>query len=666
MASYGHLVRLLIEQPSIIGIAMLTSLWVGLVLIGIGAWLPWVWTSLGQSTRDETSDGEPLTVLRGLVLSLGGGMTSLVIMGTASAYLFRELLPGVLLSSVLGFVSIIRLTQLEDFHRVQWGANVRLLSIVTLLPFLLGVWLHQISEVRYDTAYGRGVAFGGLNDDNSFHVYLAAMVEEHGLPLCDLYGSPHQDYAPLVHTGHGVLIAATAQATGVGLFAATAALWTAGFVLIAWAGFDLLSRTMLSPTLVRLGCLSPLVLGPIGIPSVFPLWRPGEALQQEPLVAARMYWNLPQTISIALVAVSLICLAGVWSAPRGHRRSLPSLLLATLLIVTSGLVKPSLLIFYGPALLITLIVQRRTKREISGTVVVLALGVLVSLLPQWLVPLPSAPEWSVTPSLGQSMAVGSFVVWGCGGVLLLSLRPLRDMLSSMWSPGVCSAAMLSLVAMGGSLLFALLFREDRFVEHIVFQPNIWWGPSACAVLLIPWVMRVMAETSVSGRFERLVQRVGVTLLWLQVLNGIVFAVACPAINTRVYPQSTVEALERARESTSPATALLIDPSIRQIDLASILHRPALYATSYMSEVDEHTLAEWDALFTSPFDDLVDAKWSEYDAAIVANSASAARQALLRRGWSVSPLTSMLELWRRPEARAEDAHSQMGAAEVGRP
>ncbi|MCA9077938.1 MAG: hypothetical protein KDA93_23115 [Planctomycetaceae bacterium] len=661
MASYGHLARLLIGQPSIIPIAMLTSLWVGICLVVLGAWLPCVWTSLAVRRDEDATNLDHFSTVRLLALFLAGGLTSLLVTGTASAFLFHDLLLGIIVSAVIGVASVVRLMLHLDRGQLRLSIGRRVLVIVTLLPFLLGVWLHEISEVRFNTVYGQGVAFGSLNDDNSFHVYLASMIEQHGLPLRDLYGSPHQDYAPLVHTGHGVLIASIARITGINLYQSAAALWTVGLVLLAWTGCDVMSRVTTSPSYIFLGALSPLVLGPINLPSIVPFWRPGEALDQVPLVAARMYWNLPQTLSTALVGVSLVCFGEYLRNASNGRNSQKQLMITTLLIVASGWVKPSLFIFFAPAMLITLLIHRRGVTDLVIVTLTLGTGVLVYLLPHWLVTLPEAPVWSLTHSLVQTIEVGKFVALGCGTALLLAMKPLWILLRSIGARVTAdelssSNLALPLVAMGGSLMFALLFREDRFIGHVAFQPNIWWGPSGCVVLLIPWLMRFANDRLRDGNSHSWLAIIGIALLSLQTINGIVFAFACPAINTRVYPQPFVEALERARDATATYTTFLIDPGIANIDLANLLHRPALYTTSYMSEPDRQMLDAWNSLFVPPFDESKEDTWRHYDAAIVSNTARVARESLSQREWKMSPLTPLFELWLNPNGRAGDVGS----------
>ncbi|MBX3440166.1 MAG: hypothetical protein KF861_21940, partial [Planctomycetaceae bacterium] len=311
-----------------------------------------------------------------------------------------------------------------------------------------------------------------------------------------------------------------------------------------------------------------------------------------------------------------------------------------------------------PALPLALLLHRAPLRDLAASTSTLAAGVVVYLLPQWLVTVAEHPSWSVRPSLVQAQHVATFVILGCGPALLLSLGPLRSLWRSVLKRTEPEPLTWALIAMGGSLLFALLFQEDRFaaLRHAtIYQPNLWWGPSACAVLLFPLLLRAAIERiSAAGKADWMLVSAFI-LFPLQVISGALFALAYPAIIHRAYPQESFESLEVARQKTPPTTRFLIDPVLNLkldeqfvfgfSDLAGVLARPCLFRTDYMAAADRANLDAWELLFKDPFES-VDAGWVEYDAAILSQASTRAQQELRDRHWTSEELPHGFQLWRR--------------------
>ncbi len=673
MGRYGVVFEFLGQQPGFIATTVLNAVLAALFLAFVGTWLPLLMVRRSGAGADRESPGTPpdapLEALLGSGLNLsemfavavGGGLMLSVTLGTASAYLFKQVGPGVVLSVVVGVLTTLLLAARLRGNRVRLGTGVWTLAGITTIPLCLGLWQHVFMAFPHDLPGGRMIVFADMHRDSGFHVYMSSILRDTGLPLVDLHGSPAHEFAPVTHTGHAVLMGMLAAVLRTSLYGASTALWIVSMVLMAWSAAVLLLRAGVPKAFVWLGSLTLLVIGPVTTPPIALLTQPDLAIRQSPLVSARMYWNLPQALSIAMVAVGLVCFDWYCRAQAGSRERLKAIIVTAAAIAASGWVKPSLFVFYGPALVITLLVHRASLREIAMAVLTMAGGVVVYLLPAMLVTVPGQPSWSVHPSFEQTQAVIEFILLGSGPALLLALAPLRQLAGSVVRKSNPKPLTLAVVAMGGSLLFALLFREDRFaalVDFPVLQPNIWWGPSACVVLLFPLLLRSVVQRIIAvGKADWFVIS-GFILASLQVVSGLLYAIAYPAIVGRVHPQLDVDILVAAREKTAPRTRLLLDPMLlhEQVgftDLAGILARPCLFATNYMSDGDRQNLESWDKLFheTDETDETQGAGWADYDGAILAegSGSEAARQAVSDLSWTSEGLTHGFQLWRRPEA-----------------
>ncbi|MGD9853931.1 MAG: hypothetical protein AB7U20_03180, partial [Planctomycetaceae bacterium] len=507
MARYGEMFQFLMGEPAFVATTALNAVLAALFLAIAGTWLPLL--VLRGSKSETVADGvvpprdADLNWFSLFTLSVGGGLVLTVTLGTASAFVFKQLLPGAALAFVIGLAAATLLFVRIRRDRVELGVGSIVLAAITAVPFCLGLWHHVFMAFPQDLPSGPVIVFSDLHRDSGFHVHLASILAETGLPLRDLYGSPTQEYSPVIHTGHGVLLGSIATVLQTSMYRASTALWIVVMVLLSWSAGVLLSRGSVPHAIVLLGSLCPLVLGPLAVPTMATLTQPPFALNQftqSSLTAPRMYWNLPQALSTAMVAVALVCFDGYCRAEPRSRARLRWVFGSAAAMAASGWVKPSLFVFYGPALLIALLVHRAAIRETAAAIATLAGAVAVYLLPSWLVTVAEHPSWSLHPSVEQTQHVAKFVLLGCGPALLLSFGPLRKLPGLLVRKSDPQPLTPALVAMGGSLLFALLFRENRYEElkdFSVFQPNIWWGPSACVVLLVPLLLRSATQRIVA-------------------------------------------------------------------------------------------------------------------------------------------------------------------------
>lgn len=654
-SSYGEILRIMVGEPggvlSVTGLAGISML----MLLSVGGWLPLMCQLPRMGSQDASAGTPPPRIVEILTLMLGGGIILTVTLGTLSAYLSKSVVPGMVLSGVLGFPLSVRFLAGLRGRILNWGTNRFAFGAVTVFAMGISLWHHAVSEFEYSQGSQRMVGYTDLNGDTSFHVYLATTVRNFGLPLRDLYGSPHREYSQVMHTGHGVLIAGLASVLGVSEFKVSASLWVTAALLLSWSSMAVVMRSKLSGGMVFVCGVIPLVFGPLMLPSVLPFFRPVAALAIDPGIANRMYWNLSQALSTALVAVGLVLFDKYCRRVIGGAGERQMLILVTTTIVVSGWIKPSLFIFYAPALMVTLLLQRARLLNIAVSIGVFAAGTVVYLLPGLLVDVPDVPPWSFHPNRAQTIEVGRFIAFGCGAALLLAISPVIRLVRELFHPQDPRVLTLPLVAMGGSLLFALLFREERFVSFKSFQPNIWWGPSACVLLLLPMLIRHAARQARVKERASVVSITASVLMVIHVINGMQFAMATPAINPRSFPLMKAETMHAAQGKTSPETRFLLDPEIAHVDLAGFLSRPALYTTNYMFPEDREILKDWVQLFEEPKKS-AGSGWAAYDAAIVSYDAKRAHEAMQQHGWSGVTLTPRFQLWTRPTTMVNSVDS----------
>jgi hypothetical protein len=261
------------------------------------------------------------------------------------------------------------------------------------------------------------------------------------------------------------------------------------------------------------------------------------------------------------------------------------------LIAIGGWVKPSLVIFYGPALILWLAFSGARAAEYAVTVLVLAASILIYSLPAILHELPPHSGWSFAMDSGQWLGVARFLWHAALSLVIAALAVVIRSKANRWQCRRWQVLDLGVVAFGGSVLFALFFREDRFVGFIVLQPNIWWGMSACIVLLVPLFAREAMGLLQQGGGYRWATIAALAVATVQFANGLIVAVSYPLMNLRSHRVLKAETLDAARRMTGPRTRFAIDPSI-SMDLRPYLSRPSILGSSFTSADDERAYRVW--------------------------------------------------------------------------
>ncbi|MDE0886662.1 MAG: hypothetical protein OSB70_14135 [Myxococcota bacterium] len=640
------------------GAAVMGSvLWSGVglaALVLVGLWLPLSLPSGGSQGQGSSGQSEASCQILGsqlLALALAGGFATAIAAWSLSLYLAGDFFAGNLILLSAALLGVGRawnyraaISIFPDKPTVWWWASFFALALV--------FWQHAATELPIVQDVPR-LVFSDLHRDLGAHVQMAGLVRDGGLPMPSFWGALENDYWALTHTGHLVLIAGFSEMLGISLYQSTTLLWVDATLLIAWGVLALLSGSGM-PGSIRFGVVvATLVWGAFSFPQLHQLYDP---LRETPgggfeldapgfWIAARGFWNLPQTLSVALT------LAGALVLERfGHVRRRPTagyavLATTSFLWVAAGLTKPSLFIFFGPALLIWLVLNRACLAEFVCALGMLSLGFLAYALPALLYALPASPQWTFFPNAEQASVVGGYLLMASPALVLMAIAPFFGLVQEAGRVGKFRVLHLAMMAAGGSLIFALVFREDQFVGFRVFQPNVWWGISGCAVLLVPFLSRSAWADLWRPGWKRLLAGGGLAVALLQVFNGFCLALVYPTLNLRGQSVSDAVALAEGRSMTPAGTRYAVDPMIEDYDLLGYLSRPTIMPGITGPDSERRFALAW-SNFAESGGGMPDRFRNRIDAVILHRDRRAAGLVLRQEGWQSESLGDEFELWRQ--------------------
>ena len=614
------------------------------LLIG-GMWLPsFLLLPRGRKstvTPAQTDETQTHQSAQWLALCMLGGVISCVTFWTLSLFLFQRTGPGTVGVSIVALYGLTLTPRLVGVG--WWRQRGWLLLAVTCAALGMGFWQFAATELHV----GERVAFSDRHLDLSFHVHAASVITASGLPRIELNGLAEEPFSVLVHTGYGVLMGGFSRMTGMSLYQSAASLWIVAYLVIGWSSLTLVGRWGLSQWASFIAAIAGLIWAQAVPPPAAVLFDPTAAsihLEKTP-VSALLYHNFPQAWSIAVMAGGLVCLD--LSAHLSHRRRL-ALGLATWAMVVSGWIKPALIILFGPALILLLIVNRRQLLDFIIVLTVFAVGVIVYFLPAFLHDLPSHPTWILAPSRDKFWEGSRFFALGLGAGLPFAVGRLRGVRKE----GLRSAELrwedVAFVAAAGGYLFLMLFVEERFGE---LQPNLWWGISGCLVLFAPAVVAWCAnagELVNRAPMPTWIRRFACCVVAIQLLNGAAFAAVYPLISLRSHALERIRALQQAGAATLPGTKFCVDPGMIDVlprpanvdpglehpDLFGYLGRPVLFLTVMSNDPVRREMSAWWSFIRTGDTRLIPFVNSR-DAIILHSSRTRARATLLDNGWKVT-------------------------------
>jgi hypothetical protein len=277
---------------------------------------------------------------------------------------------------------------------------------------------------------------------------------------------------------------------------------------------------------------------------------------------------------------------------------------------------------------------------------------LVYYLPQFLNPLQPGGKgssfaggkgWSFATEPGQWSEVTLFLWHACLSLFIILIVVITRLIANGWRDRQWQILELGLIAFAGSVLFALLFRENQFVGFFVFQPNIWWGICACVVLLVPLISRELVELLKPKGWTRWVVVLGLAVGAVQIVNGLHVAVAYPVMNLRIHEASMAGTLDAARKLTAPNARFALDLSLEEIDLRPFLSRPSLVRANFGSADEKRAYSNWRDFIKSgksspPLDRL--------DAVVLHRNRRRANLYFEKLGWQSTPINEKYTLWQQ--------------------
>jgi len=654
MLTYSDYLQLLGGRLDFVGwLVLLTGL--GLVFhVLCGGWAaPWL---LGRGllnqgfprrgSEDEPDSGIPLGKI--LTELLAVGIATNILLWTISLYVFKSAAAGTVAALMLGALGMpwLRSSPWRSLRFDGWPW-----WIMTAAAVILGLWHHALVEFPISVQGVPHFLYNDLWGDLPVHMHVTHLLGQGGLPLLSLYGAsdPGLPYCPPSHIGYGVWTWGVSTITGASPYQAVSGLWILCRILICWSGYAILSRTVQRPARNAILAFIPLVLGGIG----WPMWNIGpdtdKQLMTTEVLAGVLYWNFPQAVSVALTFAALVLLDDAFR----DRRLTSRLYLATLVLVVGGLCKPSLFIFVGPALWIVLLIRRVSWTALAGIAVLSAAGVAVYLLPSLFPHENLSRGWSLHPTWQQSRTVAELFLWKGAGLFLLALPRIVDLLRHPWKRPEQNLVDVPLIAMGGALLFPILFREEDLVPFGM-QPNLFWGAVGCLQLLWPFLAGCQ-ESAGLGRGWRWTNRLAWCVLAVQIATGSLFAIRYPLLATRMVPKGMIDVVTASRQFLRPTDRSLLDPLLSDTTAASYLGCPQ--AMDYAFNVtDQPLLAQWVKLWNGdvsgpPF------PWDRFEAVIVQGNRIPIAIMLEQRDWSQRKLPYDFVLWRSPRASERPAQKK---------
>ena len=573
------------------------------------------------------------------------GLGSLLTVWTVTLYFHIELSWGALIlvfPALLGGVLFWRSNL--NINRSGWLA----ISLISLITFLMGLWQHALTDLPMEEGL-EYLVYSDLHQDLTFHVALASIIEGSGLPLINVQPSPTYEFSGLAHTGHITLIAGFSNLLGISKYMASTVVWLISMLLTAWGVLALLTKQAnLGIPYKLLIVVATLVWGSSILPDPRWLLNPGQAVSHANpglWIASRSYWNISQALSIGLTLGGLLLLDLYCEFRKKNEIHLFVLGLSVGLIVLGGFTKPSLVIFYGPALIIWLFLSGARALEYLVALIVLAAGFLIYFLPAFLNVIPSMPSWSLASDQQQWLGVAKFLWQASLSLAIVTFVIVSKSISTGWRDRQWQLIDLGVIAFGGSVLFAILFRENQFVGFWVLQPNIWWGLSACIVLLVPLVGREVSGLMQSNGWRRRVVILGLVIAMVQVINGLSVALAYPILTTRKHVKNLAVTLKTAQQLTDVSTRFAIDPSLFRLDLYPYLSRPTLYFYSFASHDSKSAYLAWINFCSTgkgnpPLERL--------DAVVLHRNREHANLYFSKLGWQSTRLDETYMLWRKTD------------------
>jgi hypothetical protein len=507
-------------------------------LLGCGlAWLP------GSLASDRWS---------GPALIAASGIACAWFLWTASGYLTGGMTAGSVAVVVVGAVGWVRAIR---GNLTRPPERPELIAIAIALG--AGFYLTGLNEI-----WGSDRVFFTFRYDWDVHLHIAGIISEHGLPKLEHSGAARYPIDAVSHVGWPVLVAGVESLTQTSLFTAARGLTVGGFAVIALAACGIARRRLDRLPVVLLVSVAPLVWGGLALAAslargdVDAILDLRQAWPGPGIVSGVMYYNATQLFAVALVLAGLAVL---------DRDELPrpiELAAGYALIAISASIKPSLAIVVVPALLLVLTAARRW-RELAVVLAVSAAIAAIYFLPALLADeLPPRIGWTIGLPDDARSALAHLAAT-IGVLALVAARWIGLLFAATSRRAVMPGAVVTL-ALGGALVFALLFREVGRSHG-----NQFWPLVGIVVVMTPFALAELVRWPKPG-FRRVVVHL---LIGVHLTAGLIYAANSPAIRARSLKPAQIEAVVAMRELTPKDARVHVMPGVPRI-LAPFYRRRA--------------------------------------------------------------------------------------------
>lgn len=612
-----------------------------IIVPGIGASTPW--TGLGFVLIVVIMLGLGLAVMpRGaicdtsragsLVVLVATGVSIAVFLWSVSLYLIKDAGLGTLL--IIGVAAFgFRRRQRDLPSLTPSGPELAAISIA----LLIGFYITGINDLRF----GDEIHFS-YRYDWSAHGHYAALVAELGLPPVGLTGAPNVPFNGLSHAGLSTLIAGTEQLTLTTIYQAMRILALLSFPIIALGSYALLSSRVSNLRWRVALCLTPLFWAGLvlAVELVRSIYFVGDfygvidpyrrALYRGLVPAGNFYHNIPQSLSVALGMAVLVAIDH-WRQSKKQAWFVA----AVMVLGVSMSIKPSLLIVFAPALLLTLLSCRARFIDLAIFGVAITAAVVFYSLPNFIVDLPEARGWSIVWRnlwSGEAWIIMTLLLGVALPIMIARGLTAPRLLRDEWQwPDIAN------ISTFGAILFYVVMRE------VGPHGNHSWPLAATMILLSPFVVGVIVNLPLIWR------RIAGGILAIQLTGGLLYAINYPLLFHRTLPASIVDTLKRCRESSTPHDRFLLDPTLapHQASTAPYLRRanPWLPVATMTENEQRKTWLQF-ASGKAPDEDAVRDLVSGRTAVIIGPKTLELKQTLEDLKWQRAPvkLPKPYELW----------------------
>ena len=427
-----------------------------------------------------------------LIMSLTTGLSMMLLLCTISFYVFHNSVGGSIIMIILSIVGFVRLYNLRCNVIIENQGHLTLLISLSLLIFFY---------IFCNVFYQEGHIFTDRYHDWMVHLDIGYNIRSRGLPIMDKV---------IFHFGLPTIIAAISEIFRINIYKASIIIALISIILLPLITWHLISGFKLPNRIRIFASITPLLWGGLYLPyDILRLLNDPTAMNLvyifDPLfnyppydvdkarlqLSGTLYHNLTQLLSVTLIASFLL----TYNAFVIHKKK-SLFLVSCLLLGASSLVKPSGVIIFGPALFITLFINKKEYHNFIPLLITLFIFLIIYFLPNIISTPHIAPhdwnflsshEWHFLPKRLLDINLLYKILLALGvtiiplvmilTTLLLSLLRKESATHPLWQQIV------AISLMGGILFFILFVETTRAITG-----NNAWPISGALILFSPLII----------------------------------------------------------------------------------------------------------------------------------------------------------------------------------